>query len=162
MKRIVFLLLIIKMSFSLGFCQAKCDSHVDTLSNMSLVDGQGVNYKIFQIIDLQDNHWVDSTRKLVIFYDTNKAVLHLPIPDEEIKNFSIDGITTNDNGITLITSQGGGAWIVRHNFIFVVEHGQLFLYKIISEYGDFDSEKTETKTYHPKLRIDETELILFL
>lgn len=163
MKRVVFLLFFI-VSFSHGFCQTKYDVSVDTLSNVNLVDGQGVSYKIFQLIDLQDNLWIDSTRKLVVFYDTNKAVLHLPIPNEEVKNFFIERITKNDNGFTMITSQGGGPCIVRHHFVFLVEYGQLFLHKIVSEYGNIDSEKTEMeiKTFYPNLRIGETVLIPFL
>ena len=77
MKRVAFLFFFI-VSFSHGFCQTKYDVSVDTLSNVNLVDGQGVSYKIFQLIDLQDNLWIDSTRKLVVFYDTNKNMQSAP------------------------------------------------------------------------------------
>jgi len=164
MKRLALLWVIIEMTMTLGFCQTNHDIKIDTLSYIKLTDDRGVNYKIIQMVNLVDNHWVDSTRTLVIFYDTNKAILHLPTPDEEVKNFSIKGISNNENGITLITSQGGGPCIVQHHFIFVVEYGQLYLNKIISEFGGFGSKESETdiKTFHPNIRIDEIKLITFL
>ena len=164
MNRFAFLLVIVGVVTTPGACQALDDIQTDTLSCISLTDGQGMNYKIIQTVDLQDSHWVDSTRMLIISYDTNKTLIHLPISDEEVKNFTIEGITNNNNGITLITSQGGGVCIVRRQFVFIILHHQLFLDKIISEYDSFDSEEIEqdVKSFHPCLRIDEIKLSHFL
>lgn len=164
MSRFAFLLIIVGIVATTGNCQPSNDIHVDTLSCTNLTDGQGVNYRIIQTIDLQNGKWVDSTRKLIVFYDENKALIHLPIPDEEVKNFSIDGITNNNNGITLITSQGGGIYIVRHQFVLIICHQQLFLNKIISEYESTDSEEPEQyiRSFHPGLRIEELKLSNYL
>ena len=164
MIRFTLFLFIVGIITTPGACQVLGDIPTDTLSCINLTDGQGVNYKIIQTVDLQDNHWVDSTRILVILYDTNKSIIHLPIPDEEVKNFSIEEITKNNNGITLITSQGGGACIVRRQFVFIILHQQLSLDKIISEYESLYSEEIEQdiKSFHPSLRIDEIKLIHFL
>lgn len=164
MKRFAFLLVIFGIVTTSGGCQALNDIQTDTLSCINLTDGQGVNYKIIQTVDLQNNHWVDSTRMLIIFYDTNRTLIHLPIPDEEVKNFSIEGITKNNNGITLITSQGGGICFIQRQFVFIILHHQLFLDKIISEYECVDSEEIEkdVESFHPSLRMDEIKLSHFL
>ena len=165
MKRQFYILFsIIVMAIPEGLCQSSENIRVDTLSCVELIDDGGVNYKIIQTVDLRDNHWVDSTRKLVIYYDTKKATIHLPISDEEVKNFSVEEITRNHNGIIVNTTQGGGTCIVRRHFILNVIHHQLFLVRIISEYGSFDSEEIETEVQpiQPHLPIDETELTPFL
>ena len=164
MTRFAFLLIIVGVITAPGSCQVHDNIQTDTLFCINLTDGQGVNYEIIQTIDLQNNHWVDSTRMLIIFYDTNKTLIHLPIPDEEVKNFSIEKITKNNNGITLITSQGGGMCIVRRQFVFIIHQQQLFLDKIISDYESFDSEEIEqdVRSFNPNLRIDEIKLSHFL
>lgn len=164
LRRHFILFVIIEMSISLGACQPSNNIQKDTLSCVNLTDDSGLSYKIVQTVDLLDNHRVDSSRTLSIFYDTKKAIIHLPIPDEEVKNFSIEKITKNHNGITLITTQGGGDYIVRRHFVFITIQRQLFLDKIVSEYGSFDSEEMETdvNSFRPNLLIDEIELTQFL
>ena len=93
MTRFAFLLIVFGIITSTGFCQVPENIPKDTLSCINLTDGQGMNYKIVQTVDLRNNLWADSTRVLVICYNSNKSLIHLPIPDEEVKNFSIEGIT---------------------------------------------------------------------
>ena len=164
MYRLAIFLFIFGFLSSSGVCQVLDNTPKDTLFCMNFTDGQGVNYRIIQTVDLHNNHWIDSSRLLIIFYDTNRALIHLPIPDEEVKNFSIEGITNHNNGITLITSQGGGACIIQRQFVFIVFDHQLFLDKIISKYSSFDSKEIEedVKTFHPILRMEEIMLRHFL
>ena len=145
-------------------CQTSSGVQVDTILCVNFQDGCGINYTIIQTAEMQDDQWIDSTRILTVSYGSKKAIIHLPIPDEGVKNFSIEGITQDYDGFSLTTSQGGGTCIIRRTFIFKVIHHQLFLGGIISEFGSFDSEDLaiETQTFHPKLKIDEIELMPFL
>lgn len=147
-----------------GLCQSCNNNGTDTVSCINISDGRGINFKILQTIDLLDNHWADSTRKLIILYDTKKAVIHLPVPDENVKNFTIDCVEKKYNGFTLVTFQGGAPSMVRRLFDFRVNKNQLYLYKIVSKYSSFDSRRTNKVVYrlHPKMKIDEIDISSFL
>ena len=164
MKRIVLLLIIMVETLQLSFGHSKQDTITDTLFAMNFTDVRGVRYKIIQTIDLLDNYWIDSTRKIIVYYDNKKAIIRLPIPDEEVKNFSVERISRNYNGFTLITTQGGSPFIVRRSFFFKIIHHKLYLYKILSEYECFDIKKIEKdcKKIYPKLQIDTFDLVFFL
>lgn len=52
MKQFVLLWIIIIITISLGTCQTNIHNRPDTLSYMSLTDGQGVNYVFVQMVDV--------------------------------------------------------------------------------------------------------------
>ena len=163
MKRLI-LFAIINTVLTLGYCQPHNCNRKDTILCMCLKDDRGVQYELVQTIDLKNNYWIDSTRKIIILYNTNKAIIHLPVPDEDVKNFSVDGINKKYNGFKIITSQGGGPFIIRRYFYFRSNHNQIYLHKIVSEFLNLDSKrkKKDIAILHPRLQITEIDLIQFL
>lgn len=151
----------------LSFGQVPNNILCDTLLN--IIKNQGydcsINYTIIQAINLaEDGGLLDSGRKIIILSDTNKAIIRLPIPDEEVKNFAIDEIREIHNGFAISTSYGGTPCFIRRIFKFKIDDRQIYLQKIISHYKYDDSiiSRKIVKRIHPKMVISEIDLTTYL
>ncbi|MBO7586778.1 MAG: hypothetical protein J6T13_06325 [Bacteroidales bacterium] len=138
----------------------------DTLSNFIVNYNNGISCKIIQTIDLAENgRQIDSTWKIILIFDTNHVTIHLPIPDEEVKNFSFDSIRKTRHGIDLIISYGGGSFIIRQIFkMEITIQQQIYLRKIISYCIRADSiiKRRTVKKNHPKNVISEINLTSYM
>ena len=145
--------------------QSRHDCHKDTISSMSVPWHKNMECHIIETKDFDKNgEWVDSTWRITISIDTIQMTIHLPISDEDIKNFSVKEIKANRNVIVLCTSQGGGNFLIQRFFIFKSFHRQFYLNKVVTQYTSFESKRItkEVDRYHRKLQLSELYLLRFL
>lgn len=162
MKRVL-LLVCIGSCVLLSFGQY---NRQDTLSDLIVHYNKGIDCKIIQTIDLAESgRQIDSTWKIILIFDTNHVTIHLPIPDEEVKNFSLDSIRKTRHGIDLIISYGGGSFFIQQIFkMEITNQQQVLLHKIISynTWADSIIKRRTVKNIHPKHVFSEIELKAWL
>ena len=136
---------------------------IDTISILPLRDKQYVsnNYKVLQLCNLDGVGYRNkSTRRIVL---TKKyiiiASILLPIPDEEVKNFSVTKIAETKNGFEVAVSWGGGNNIYDVDFSFAFRGGQFYLDEIKTDkYGaDIEVIRT-TKKINPPILINKIKI----
>lgn len=164
MKKIIISLFI---EFLTLFCFGQTSNNIlyDTLLNANQGGGSRINYQVIRSTDLDEEGWqLDSSRLIIIFSDTNRATIRLPIPDEEVKNFAIVGVWNIHNGFALSTSYGGGVCIIQQTFKFKIAGDQIVLHKIVTSYTYDNSRalKKNVRRAHPKLIFSEIDLTTYL
>ncbi len=164
MRRYIFILLVIVHLSPTSHGQPCQMIDSNTLRRINQIDDNKLAYSIVQTNKLSNDQRADYTSTIEILYDTNIVIIYLPIPDEEVKNFSVDGIEAKRNMINLETSQGGGAFLMQRLFIFKFVHRKLYLHKVITKYLSPNSKriKKEVDSYRCKLQLSQLHLIHFL
>ena len=96
---------------------------IDTIFILSLKNKQygSNNYKVLQLCNLDSEGYQNKSTSRIDLTKNNKAVcsISLPIPDEEVKNFSITKMVETTNGFEVAVNWGGGNNIYDLDFSFV-------------------------------------------
>jgi hypothetical protein len=75
-----------------------------------------------------DNFRIDSTYRIEIFEnDSLLNIIHLPIPDEDVKNFYISDVKKTLTGFAIIISWGGGDLYYTNYLGFLYKNHQFYL-----------------------------------
>lgn len=140
---------------------------IDTISILSLKNKQygSNNYKVLQLCNLDSEGYQNKSTSRIDLTKSNKAVcsISLPIPDEEVKNFSVTKIVETTNGFEVAVNWGGGNNIYDVDFSFVFRDSQFYLDEIkTGKYGT-DTEVTRiTKKINPPIPINKVKIIDYI
>lgn len=87
----------------------------------------------------------------------------LPVPDEEVKNFSVTKIAETRTGFEVAVNWGGGNSIYDVAFFFVFKDARFFLDKVsTSRYGADTRSNRTTKKIDPPVPIDKVKIAKYL
>ncbi len=141
---------------------------MDTLSILPLISKQYSNsdYKVLRLCNLDgEGYQIKSTERLEMTQQ-NKVVasISLPIPDEDIKNFSVSKIEETDGGFKIVTDWGGGNYFYGREFYFTFKNSQFYLdsLKVKSYTQEPEKETKTTKKISPQIPIDKFNILLYL
>jgi hypothetical protein len=88
----------------------------------------------------------------IVVSDEIKAKIELPIPDSEVKNFSLNSVEKTKEGVEIKVDWGGGKYYYEIQFNFRCKENQFYLYKVKNENSSTSNpdsgnfwDKTETK-----------------
>jgi hypothetical protein len=130
----------------------------DTLSMLKLRNG----YEVMQL-NLKDN---PSDIIRIIKDSIVIGELSLPVPDVEVKNFSVDKIAETQSGFILSINWGGGKNFYGRNFYFELRDTEKSFY--LSKIGktsyslESENETSEQENVVPPIRIDKVRLSKFI
>lgn len=140
---------------------------IDTLSILPLMNKQygNSNYKVLRLCDLDSVGYQNKSTSRIELTQKNKTVasISLPIPDEEVKNFSITKIAETKNGFEVAVNWGGGNNIYDVAFYFAYRDSQFYLDEIkTNKYGADIKVTRTTKKISPPIPIGEFKIISYL
>ncbi len=136
---------------------------IDTISILPLRDKQYVsnNYKVLQLCNLDSVGYRNKSTSRIELTKKNITItsILLPIPDEEVKNFSVTKIGETKDGFEVAVSWGGGNNIYDTDFSFAFRGGQFYLDEIKTyRYGaDIEVIRT-TKKINPPIPINKIKI----
>lgn len=139
----------------------------DTLSILQLTNKLYGNsdFKVLRICNLDNEGYQNKVTSRIELTQENKTVasISLPIPDEEVKNFSVTKIEETKNGFEIAVNWGGGNNIYDVEFYFTFRDNQFYLDEIKTGKYGADTEVTgTTKKMSPPIPIDKVEIINYL
>ena len=141
---------------------------MDTLSILQLTNNQygSSNYKVLRLCNLDSNgYWIDSTRRIELTRDNKTLVsFSLPVPDEEVKNFSVSRIAETKSGFIIVADWGGGNYFFGRKFYFNFRDNQFYLdsLKMNSHVQEPEKETCVTKKISPPIPIDKFGIFQYL
>lgn len=140
----------------------------DTLFILPLKNRQyeQLDYKILRLCNLDsERNQIKSTRRIELIRG-NKAVasLSLPVPDEEVKNFSVNEITETEKGFKIVVNWGGGNYFYGREFYFNFKDTQFYLDSLImkSYIQEPEKEIMSTKSIMPPIPINRVKILEYL
>jgi hypothetical protein len=88
----------------------------------------------------------------------------LPVPDEDVKNFSVNEIIETESGFKIAVNWGGGNYFYSRNFYFTFKENQFYFdsIKINNYIQDTDKKINTTKIISPSISIDKFDILLYL
>ncbi|QTY27580.1 hypothetical protein [Flavobacterium sp. CS20] len=140
---------------------------IDTISILPLKNKQygSNNYKVLQLCNLDSEGYRNKSTSRIELTKNAKAVssISLPIPDEEVKNFSVTKIAETTNGFEVAVNWGGGNNIYDVDFYFALRGSQFYLDEIKTGKYGADTEVTRTtKKINPPIPINKVKIIGYL
>ncbi|MFY7936402.1 MAG: hypothetical protein ACOVOQ_03415 [Flavobacterium sp.] len=138
---------------------------VDTVSVLSLRNGQYSNFKILRLYNLgNDGNRIDSTNRIELTKD-NKTVASIILPNsEDVKNFSTSKIEETKDGFKIVVDWGGGNYFYGREFYFRFKGTQFYLDTIeMSNYiQEAEKEIRKINKISPPLPIDKFDIHNYL
>lgn len=140
---------------------------IDTLSILPLTNklyGNSI-YKVLRLCNLDKEGYQNKVTSRIELTRDNKTVasIPLPIPDQEVKNFSVTKIAETKNGFEIAVNWGGGKYIYDVVFYFTFRDKQFYIDEIKTGKYGADTEVTwTTKKISPAIPIGEVEIISYL
>ncbi len=140
---------------------------IDTLSIVSLKNKQyeGVDYKVLRLCNLDSSgYWIDTSRRIELTRENKTVVsISLPIPDEDLKNFSITKLEETDSGFKVVANWGGGNNFYGREFCFTFKGEQFYLdsLKMSSYTQEPEKENKTIKTISPSIPIDAFDIFQY-
>jgi hypothetical protein len=115
----------------------------DTLNSFELKVDRDIKLK-YKMLLIYLN---DSSRKYLQIKQESELLASIPFPiaDDEVKNFSIDKITTSKNGFKLNVSWGDWYFFNKREFVFTFRKNQFLLVVVKSTMHTFEPEKVAVK-----------------
>ncbi|MFZ6663661.1 hypothetical protein [Peijinzhouia sedimentorum] len=131
---------------------------LDTLSRLKLEEG----FEVLQLVlENSPSDKIRIVRKTKIIGE-----LSLPIPDVEVKNFSVDKIERTEEGFVLTVNWGGGKTFYKQSFYFELNDAEktFYLESIIktSFSLEFENDISSKEKINPHLKINEIDLLTFI
>lgn len=140
---------------------------IDTLSVLPLTNKQygSSHYKILRLCNLDSEGYQIVSTKRIELSEGNKTVasISLPVPDEEVKNFSVTKVAETKHGFKIAINWGGGNYIYDIEFYFAFRGHQFYLESIITNnYGPDKKGVRITKRISPPAPIDEFNMLYYI
>ena len=134
----------------------------DTLSVLPLNRKKHKEFKVLYLRDLETNNYViNSTRRIELTENNKiKASLKMPIPDEEVKNFSVSKIAETRHGFKIAVNWGGGNYLYDIEYYFILREKSFYLdYVKFHTYSPNSKVKTTIKRITPKIPIEKFDIM---
>ena len=115
---------------------------------------------LFKVFHLSDHTGKSRDRIELHKNDSIMAVLELPIPNDEVKNLSVNEIKEEKDGFSFTVSWGGGKDYYLYTYFFIYDQNNFFLNRVIEEKMPVDNEDgyLKEKAMNPRIKISDFNL----
>jgi hypothetical protein len=125
-----------------------------------------LDYQVIKLSNLdREGCQINSTKRIELTKQNKTiAIISLPYPDEEIKNFSVNKIEETINGFKIFVDWGGGNYFYGRCFYFNFKNGQFYLDSLNMKSYVLEPEKHMkiTKKIRPPIVINEFMILHYL
>jgi hypothetical protein len=113
---------------------------------------------IYKIIHLERT---ENRREQILILENNilTSSISLPIPDEEVKNFSVNKIEETQKGFKISIDWGGGNYFYERCFFFILKNNQFYLDNITYR-NNF--KKSKRLKIYPLVEISKFNMVDFI
>lgn len=134
--------------------------NLDTQRIVAL-EGRAYRGSKYKILHIKSYDGMKGGKLQLLRNDTLIANVSLPVPNYEVKNFSITDIKSTKNGFDLLVDWGGGNWFYTRTFHFKYLKGAFYLVEIDKEMYVHDKDETVSRKekLSPVIDIREVQLL---
>ncbi|RAJ02348.1 hypothetical protein LX64_03360 [Chitinophaga skermanii] len=168
MQILLSLLIPIITTYHVNLDNSKKYAFTDTLYVVPLTHQQykQADYKLVSVCELDSNGIEIKSARRILLTQKNKVVasISLPVPDEEVKNFSVHKVGERANSFFIGIDWGGGNYYYEREFNFAFDGKQFVLtsVKMISYVFDTGKTSTRNKKITPPIPVNKFVMMPFI